>query len=183
VSLKIPVNKLDHYRGPLIAPATMVEYGDYQCPHCASAYAEVEEVIGEFESQLCFAYRHFPLRNVHPYAALAAISAEAAGQQRQFWKMHRLLYENSAELSESRILECAEALDLDMDQFATDLDRDDLKEKVAKYFSGGVRSGVNGTPTLFLNGERFDGPPLYTALRGALVEILSETGLTSSIWR
>ncbi|MBY0470652.1 DsbA family protein [bacterium] len=183
MSLKIAVNKLDHCRGRLLAPVAVVEYGDYQCPFCASAYPELEKVIEEFDSQLCFAYRHFPLRNIHPYAALAAMSAEAAGQQGQFWNMHRLLYENSAELSERRILECAEALELDMDRFATDLDQDELKEKVSEDFSGGVRSGVNGTPTLFLNGERFDGPPLYPALRSALVEILSETGPTSSTWR
>lgn len=148
----------DHVLGPEDAHVTLVEYGDYQCPYCGRAFGVVSEVLRRVRDDVCFAYRHFPLSQIHQHATLAAQAAEAAGDQDRFWEMHQALFEHQDALEQEDLLEYAEALDLDLVRFAQELRSQIHLAKVRVDFLSGVRSGVNGTPTFFLNGERFDLP-------------------------
>jgi protein-disulfide isomerase len=156
--LKIPPNESDHFRGSLDAPVIVVEYADFECPYCRSANSAIEELISELGSSLCFVFRHFPLRSSHPNAELAAVAAEAADLQGQFWPMHHLLYDNQEDISLTTVKEMAQALDLDMERFEQEIHRPDLLERVLADFRGGVRSGVNGTPSFYINGLKYEGP-------------------------
>lgn len=154
-----PVGKRDHATGPPDAPLTLVEYGDYQCPHCGAAYPIVEEIIDRLGDRLRFAYRHFPLSQIHPYAEPAAEAAEAAGAQGRFWEMHDLLFRNQQTLEDDRhFLLFAEQLGLDVERFSSELLQHAHHGRVREDFLSGVKSGVNGTPTFFINGVRYDGP-------------------------
>ena len=154
--LIVPVNDNDHFRGSIDAPVTLVEYGDYQCPHCRQVYYNIKELQERLGERIRYVYRHLPISSAHPDAHLAAEAAEAAGAQGKFWEMHDMLYEHG-ELDRSHVVAYAEELDLDMVQFLKDLDEHIYASKVKENFRSGIRSGVNGTPTFFLNGERYDG--------------------------
>jgi len=155
--LFIPVNAEDHVQGLESAPITLVEYGDYECPHCAAAYPIIKRVQKKLGPKLRFVFRNFPLSNMHPVAESAAEAAEAAGAQGKFWEMHDAIFENQERFGQDDLLEdLAEDLKLDIRRFESDLASSKFKEHVRKDFMGGVKSGVNGTPTLFINGERFD---------------------------
>jgi protein-disulfide isomerase len=156
MSLVIPVGEDDHIQGSLNAPAVLVEYGDYQCQHCAAAHPMVKLLQQRFGAYLCFVFRNMPMTRAHPHAQLAAEAAEAAGAQGKFWEMHDALYENQPDLGSELIDRQAQALGLDIDQFQEDLATNRFHDKVRRDFMGGVRSGVNGTPTFFINGERYD---------------------------
>jgi protein-disulfide isomerase len=153
-----PVSQRDHILGPSRAPLTLVEYGDFECPHCGAAYPVVKEIRDTLGDRLQFVYRHFPLTQVHPHAELAAEAAEAAGAQERFWEMHDLLFENQQSLDDRNLLLLAESLDLDMERFTSELLEHAHHARVREDFMSGVRSGVNGTPTFFINGLRYDGP-------------------------
>jgi protein-disulfide isomerase len=168
MSLAIPVGPGDHIQGPETAPITLVEYGDYQCPYCAKAYVIVKLIQTQLGRRLRFVFRNFPLSQVHPQAELAAEAAEAAGAQDKFWKMHDALYENQAVLSPELIGVLAQELKLEMERFEDDLASGRFRERVKRDFMGGVRSGVAGTPTFFINGERYDGDWDESSLIGAL---------------
>ncbi|MBO9155213.1 DsbA family protein [Chitinophaga sp. GCM10012297] len=155
--LKPPITKLDHVRGNANAPVSLVEYGDFQCPNCGEAYPIVEEIVRELGHGLRFAYRHFPLSTAHPLALSAAIAAEAAGRQRKFWPMHHIIFENQQQLSAEALWAFAETIGLDMQQFEKDINDRELEDKVDADFESGVRSGVNGTPTFFINEIRYNG--------------------------
>jgi protein-disulfide isomerase len=155
--LAVPVTERDHIRGPLDAALTLVEYGDFECPHCGAAYPVIEDVRMKMGQSLRFVYRHFPLPQVHPHAVQAAEAAEAAGAQRRFWGMHDMLFENQQALDSGSLLLYATRLQLDVQAFTRDLVSHAHKPSVERDFMGGVRSGVNGTPTLFINGVRYDG--------------------------
>lgn len=157
MSLLVPVGPDDHIQGPETAPLTLVEYGDYQCPYCAAAYVNVRLVQDQLGPRLRFVFRNFPLTQVHPLAELAAEAAEAAGAQGKFWEMHDALYENQPALSPELIAALAQGLGLDMERFNEDLASGRFRERVKRDFMGGVRSGVAGTPTFFINGERYEG--------------------------
>lgn len=157
MSLVIPVSEDDHFQGSLDAPVVLVEYGDYQCPYCGRAYYVVKTLQEFFADNLCFVFRNMPLTQAHPYAQLTAEAAEAAGAQGRFWEMHDGLYENQSALSPELIQALALALDLDNARFEEDLATHRFHGRVRRDFMGGVRSGVNGTPTFFINGERFEG--------------------------
>jgi protein-disulfide isomerase len=148
----------DHIRGSLGAPLTMVEYGDYECPFCGAAYPVTEKLIDRLGDELLFAYRHFPLSTMHPHAVLAAQAAEAAGSQGRFWEMHHLLYADQRRLDIPDLIARAERLQLDVARFTEELRVGTHAAKVESDFLSGVRSGVNGTPTFFINGRRHDGP-------------------------
>lgn len=154
--LTVPVSEQDHFQGPLEAPVTLVEYGDYQCPHCRLVYYNIKELQERLGDRIRYVYRHLPISKIHPYAILAAEAAEAAGAQGKFWEMHDMLY-GREELDLSHIVEYAEELGLEMDRFLSDLDNHVFIDRVQENFESGIRSGVNGTPTFFLNGERYDG--------------------------
>ncbi len=153
-----PVSDRDHVLGSLDAPVIFVEYGDYECPHCLQAHSIIQELQERLGDRICVVYRHFPIRSSHPRAQHAAEAAEAAGAQGKFWEMHDLLFENQGSLSDENLVDYARQVGLDEEQFRQDLNEGRFKEKVEQDFKSGVRSGVNGTPTFYINGERYDGP-------------------------
>src|SRR5258706_15177705 len=156
--LVLPTKTRDHIRGSIDAPLALVEYGDYECPYCGEAESIVQAVRKALGDRLCFAFRNFPLVNAHPHAEHAAEAAEAAGAQGHFWEMHDLLFERQDALEDSDLADYATELALDVGRFARDLATHRHAAKVRADFASGVRSGVNGTPTFFINGERHDGP-------------------------
>ena len=155
--LVLPVAGRDHVLGPADAPAVLVEYGDFECPYCGMAYPIVKDVQRRLGRQLRFAFRHFPLAEIHPRAQPAAEAAEAASAQGKFWEMHDLLFENQAALADPDLRRYAGALGLDIARFVNELASGTCESRVREDFMSGVRSGVNGTPTFFVNGTRHDG--------------------------
>jgi protein-disulfide isomerase len=155
-TLKIAVGSDDHIQGNAHAPVTLVEYGDYECPHCGRAYPIVQEVQKHFGKQLRFVFRNFPLTEMHPHAEGAAETAEFAGTRHKFWEMHDLLFENQDRLTRPLFGELARTLGLDTVALRTALETREFAPRVRGDFSGGARSGVNGTPTFFINGQRHD---------------------------
>jgi protein-disulfide isomerase len=155
--LTMPVGPPDHILGPLNAPITLVEYGDFECPYCAAAHVIIKNVLETMEDQVRFAFRHFPLTQIHPHAEPAAEASEAAGRQGQFWEMHDLLYENQPRLDRLSLVSYAQMLELDIEQFENELETGAHHQRVREDFMSGVRSGVNGTPAFFINGMRYDG--------------------------
>jgi protein-disulfide isomerase len=166
--LRIPVNENDHVIGDANAPVTMVEYGDYQCPHCQAAQPHVELVLQQFGPDLRFAYRHFPISTMHPMAKPAAETAEFAGAHGRFWEMHRGLFANGSQLSGPTLLALASQLGLDPVELRDALEDGTYAAKVDADFAGGVRSGVNGTPCFFFNGRRHDGAYDAASLSAAI---------------
>src|ERR1700676_2271051 len=166
-----PVTARDHIQGPLNASVVLVEYGDYECPYCGAAYPVVKEIQRRLADQLCFAFRNFPLATAHPHAENAAEAAEAAGGQGMFWEMHDVLYENQEALEDENLLEYASALGLDLRRFTSDISEHVYAPRVREDFRSGVRSGVNGTPTFFINGARYNGPFDFESLFTALVSV------------
>jgi len=155
--LRPPLGPRDHVQGNPAAPLELVEFGDFECPYCGQAYPVVKLLQRALGDDLLFAWRHFPLSQVHPHALRAAAAAEAAGLQDRFWEMHDILFEHQDALEDADLLGYAAALGLDVERFARDLDSDEVAEKVRADFLSGARSGVNGTPTFFVNGERYEG--------------------------
>jgi protein-disulfide isomerase len=155
--LKVPVTAADHIKGDLNAPVTLVEYGDYQCPACGIAFPIVQNVQRHFGRRLCFVFRNFPLTQAHPEAESAAEAAEFAAAHGRFWEMHDGLYENQASLGPTFYLELAGSLRLPTVDLQGALENGTFRSKVREDFRGGLRSGVNGTPTFFINGGRHDG--------------------------
>lgn len=168
--LRVPVSNADHSQGPKNAPLVLVEYGDYECPHCGRAYPIVKQLQQTLGNELLFVFRNFPLAEIHPHAMNAARAAEAAGLQGPFWEMHDLLFENQDRLDDQSLQAYASSLELDMDKFVEDANSEEIFERVAADIDSGARSGVNGTPTFFANGVRVDGGWDYDALLLALRE-------------
>lgn len=173
--LRTPVGPEDHMQGDPDAPITFVEYGDYQCPDCGQAYPIVKRVQQHFGDRLLLVYRNFPLTQIHPNAQPAAEVAEFAGTKGKFWEMHDLLFENQPRLGPELYEELAVQLGLDPAALIAALDSGQFKERVRADFTGGVRSGVNGTPTFFINGMRHDDPRDYHAVVGAINAALAES--------
>ena len=170
--LTLPISGRDHIRGAENAPATLLEYGDYECPHCGAAYPIVEALRKSLEDTLRFAYRHFPLTQVHPHAQLAAEAAEAAGAQGKFWDMHNMLYTHQEGLGPGDLMVYANAIGLDMQRFRRDLETHAHLDRVQEDFMSGVRSGVNGTPTFFINGLRYNGPRDFATMLAVINEVV-----------
>ena len=155
--LTMPVSEdRDHIQGPADAPVTLVQYGDYECPYCGAAYPIIKEVQARMGERLRFVFRNFPITTSHPHAEQAAEAAEAAASQDQFWPMHDLLYENQRRLRDQDLRAYAEQLGLDVELFDKELAEHVHAERVHEDFLSGVRSGVNGTPTFYINGARHD---------------------------
>ncbi|HEY6066294.1 MAG TPA: DsbA family protein, partial [Thermoanaerobaculia bacterium] len=167
-NLTPPVSSEDHVAGPEDAPVTLVEYGDYECPHCGRAFPIVREIQEAMGADLRFVFRHFPLSQIHPRAEKSAEAAEAAGAQGNFWGMHDLLFTHPGALEDDDLLGYASALGLDVDRFAAELESGVHAARVRRDFRSGVRSGVNGTPTFFVNGVRYDAPWDLPTLSAAL---------------
>lgn len=158
--LQPPVGDDDRALGPSTALVTLVEYGDLECPYCGRAYPIVEGVRRKLGDDLRFVFRHFPLSEIHPHARLAAEACEAAADQRPdaFWAMHHYCFEHQDALDIDSLLAQAAKLGLDVARFTDDLRANRFGERVMRQFESGIRSGVNGTPTFFINGERMDAP-------------------------
>jgi len=174
-TLAEPVGPNDHAQGPTHAPVTLLEYGDYQCPYCGEAYPVLKEVQARMGKALRFVFRNFPLGEMHPYAFIAAEAAEAAGAQNQFWAMHDMLYENQDALEPESLAGYAKALGLDLERFVEDINAGTFTARIKHDFQGGLMSGVNGTPSLFINGQRYDGPRDVESLLEVLQAIADGT--------
>ena len=168
--LKPPVGANDHVQGSAKAPVTLVEYGDYECPYCGEAYSVVKELQERLGDQMRFVFRNFPLAQAHPHAEHAAEAAEAAAAQGKFWEMHDMLYENQDALEDEDLVRYARALKLDVPRFVKEMEAGTYTERVREDFRSGVRSGVNGTPTFFINGARHDGAFDLASLLAAIEE-------------
>jgi protein-disulfide isomerase len=166
--LVLPVGPRDHTRGSDDALVTLLEYGDYECPYCGRASIVLKEVEVALGTNLLYVFRHFPLSMVHPRARTAAEAAEAAAAQGVFWPMHDLLFENQNALEAEDLLGYAGELGLDRERFAREVEERVHSARVREDFLSGVRSGVNGTPTFFIDGERYEGSWQKDALLGVL---------------
>lgn len=156
-ALTVPVDEgRDHVQGPADAAVTLVEYGDYECPYCGAAYPIVKEVQARMGDRLRFVFRNFPITTSHPHAEQAAEAAEAAAAQERFWEMHDVLYENQRHLEDEDLRAYAEQVGLDVERFGKELAEHAHAARVREDFMSGVRSGVNGTPTFYVNGLRHD---------------------------
>jgi NhaA family Na+:H+ antiporter len=152
------VGEQDHVYGSLDAPLILVQYGDIGCPHCIEAHEIIREVKQRLGGQYAFVFRHFPLQSKHPHAQMAAEAVEAAGAQGKYWEMLAHLFQHQDRLDQESLVEYAAELELDVDQFRGDLQSRKYKKRVDDDYHNGLRSGVNGTPTFFVNGVRYDGP-------------------------
>ena len=161
----------DHTLGPAGALVTVLEYGDYECPFCRGAYRDVHRMLDLYPGSILFAFRNFPIQQLHPHAEQAAEAAEAAAAQGRFWPMHGLLFENQRRLGDRDLRGYAEQLGLGLERFDRDLADHVHAPRVHEDFLSGVRSGVNGTPTFYVNGVRYDDSyeleTLHAALEGA----------------
>jgi len=164
-----PVGPNDHIRGNPSALVTLVEYGDYECPFCGAAHDTLLEVLRRTSDRARFVFRDFPIAEIHPHALLAAQTAEAAGAQGKFWPMHDMLFENQDALAPDDLLRYADMLDLDVLRVTRELETGVHLDKVRAHFRSGVRSGVNGTPTFFIDDFRFDAAPDVETLTAALM--------------
>ena len=169
-NLKNPVTAKDHMQGDPKAPVVLVEYGDYQCPHCGHAYPIIQQVQKHFGKKLAFVFRNFPLNEIHPFAEDAAETAEFAAKYGRFWEMHDAIFENQENLGADLLLELAASLKLPAKELQQAIADGTYTQKVKDDFMGGVRSGVNGTPTFFINGRRHEGAFEFEDLVAAIGE-------------
>ena len=174
-TLKIPVGPEDHAQGDADAPVTLVEYGDYQCPYCGAAHPIVKQFQEQFGEDLRFVFRNFPIAEMHPNAMSAASTAEYAAANGRFWEAHDALFENQQRLGLPFYEELVIALGLLPEELYVALESGTFEEKIRSDFNGGVRSGVNGTPSFFINGTRFDGPG-FEAMADAIAIAIAAGG-------
>jgi len=178
----LPVNAIsesDWAKGVKTQKIVLVEYSDFQCPACGAYYPVTKQLIEEFGENIAFVYRHFPLRQIHKNAELAAQAAEAAGKQNKFWEMHDMIFENQKEWSNERnakefFVRYADALDLNKEQFVTDFDSKEIKNKINADYQSGLRFNVNATPTFFLNGEKLQNPRNYEDFKSLIQGAISQ---------
>jgi len=161
----------DHVLGPPNAPIVMVEYGDFECPFCAQAEPVLKALRRSLQTVILFAFRHFPMAEAHPHDLHAAEAAEAAGAQGKFWQMHDYLFAHQDALEDSDLVEYAAAVGCDVDRFIREMAENRYLPRVREDFLSGVRSGVNGNPTLFINGMRYDGPRDLDSLLAAIEQL------------
>jgi protein-disulfide isomerase len=164
MQLKTPVTAQDHSQGPEDAKVTLVEYGDYECPHCGRAHPVVKRLQKRFGDSLRFVFRNFPLSEMHPLAEPAAESAEFAATRGKFWEMHDGIFEHQSRLSLDYLISLAKKNGIEPEDLQEALDKGEFRERVKADFMTGVRSGVNGTPTFFINGKRHDAPADFESL-------------------
>lgn len=170
-TLTVPINERDHLRGSPDAPVVLVEYGDFECPYCAAAYVVLKKLEKDLPDTLAVVFRQFPLVNVHPHAQLAAEAAEAAGAQGRFWAMHDVLFEHQDALTPADLTKYATALRLDLKRFATDLSGHVFLPKITDDMNGGLQSGVQGTPSFFINGVLHLGRHDEASMRAAIMQV------------
>ena len=166
------INDTDNKQGKPDAPLTLVEYGDYECPHCGAAHPIIKRLQKHFGNKLLFVFRNFPLAQIHPNALHAAYTAEAAGKQKKFWPVHDLIFENQERLATRDLLQYAELAGADIKLLMAYMSAPFIVDKVEDDIESGARSGVNGTPTFFINGKRHDGNYSFDVLKDAMERLL-----------
>jgi protein-disulfide isomerase len=175
--LILPVSSnRDHAQGPNTAPVTLVEYGDYECPYCGQAYPIIKDIQEHLRGKLRFVFRNFPVTQVHPHAQHAAEAAESAGSQNKFWEMHDCLYEHQQELDDNHLRQYALELGIDVTRFDDEMAKHVHASRVREDFMSGIRSGVNGTPTFYINGIRYDDSWDEETLLAAIKQTLANSG-------
>jgi protein-disulfide isomerase len=173
--LLLPVNpKRDHIRGNLRAAVTLVEYGDFECPHCGRAYWVLKELEQDLREVFKLVFRHFPLYVIHPHALHASFATEAAALQGKFWGMHDMILEHQDDLTDPDLVAYAQLLGLDLDQFASDMVSTPVMDRVEEDIESGLASGVHATPTFFINDNLFAEVYDYNTLRNAIVQAEKE---------
>ena len=172
-NLNIPVNRnRDHILGPDTAPITLVEYGDYECPYCGQAYPIIKQIQDYFGDNLRFVFRNFPLSQVHPHAQRVAEVAEEAADQNKFWNMHDYLYEHQQALDDNHLEKYAKIIGLDLERFNKDMENHIHVPRIREDFLSGIQSGVNGTPSFYINGTRYDGSWDFDTLVQILTSVI-----------
>ena len=173
--LRSPLSTDDHVLGSPTAAVQLVEYGDYQCPYCAEAYPVVAALVQRYGDALAIAFRNFPLTEAHPEAYSAAVVAEFAGQHGQFWAAHDALYENQAWLGPDLYARITQSLGLDVAALQRAIDSGSFDARIRRDMNSGLRSGVNGTPCFFVNGERLDVQGDFRSLNEVVAQLLPGT--------
>lgn len=166
--LAVPVSERDHQQGPATAAATLVQYGDYECPYTRLSTTIVRAIQQQLGEQLRFVFRNFPLTEIHPHALHAALAAEAAAAQGKFWEMHDYIFHHQHTLEDADLEQFAEAVGLDLQQYGRALADQLALARIEEDVEGGERSGVQGTPTFFINGALYRGSWEREALLAAL---------------
>jgi len=174
--LAIVVTKHDHLQGDPHAACSLVEYGDYECPSCGEVQPIIKGLQAHFGNQMSFVFRNFPLREIHPWAESAALAAEFAGSRGKFWEMHDLILANQENLSESVLNALLVKLGMTDASLQIARSSEAAKKRIDDDFAGGIRSGVNGTPTFFLNETRYNGPKDYDSLVAVMEQVLISDG-------
>lgn len=151
------VSERDHALGPATAPITIVEYGDYECPDCLNFVPIIEQVRQRLGDGLRFVFRHFPRSSIHPHASAAAEAAEAAAEQGKFWQMHQALFAHQKDLADIDYAHLALSIGLEIYKFEASRGQEKHHRRVTADYESGIRNGVTKTPTLFINGRRYDG--------------------------
>jgi protein-disulfide isomerase len=167
-ALSVPVSEYDHVRGNVDARFTLLEYGDYECPDCEHAAPIVNRLREQFGQTMRFVFRHFPQATIHPHASTAAQAAEAAGAQRRFWDMHDILFKHQHDLIDHDITHFAVLIGLELYRFEAELGSERFARRVREDYQSGVESGVKGTPTFFINGQRYRGAVNLEAMSEAI---------------
>jgi protein-disulfide isomerase len=171
-SLRIAVDESDHAQGRADAAVTLVEYGDYQCPYCGAAYPVVQQLQERFGDDLRFVFRNFPLAEAHRHAVSAAMTAEFGAANARFWEVHDALYENQDRLGPRLYDAIVAKLGLDTERLHAALEAEEYIGKISRDVNGGIRSGVNGTPSFFVNGTRYDDRPDFATMEQALARAI-----------
>jgi NhaA family Na+:H+ antiporter len=166
--LMLPIEPIDHVRGPADATAQLVWYGDYECDYCGRAFPVIQQLLAEHGERFRLIYRHFPVASIHPHAAAAAQAAEAANAQGKFWAMHDLLFQNQDHLADADFSHYALRLGLEIYRFNSDLSSQRFAARIARDYQSGIDAGVTGTPTFFINGFRYRGQRSLESLAAAL---------------
>lgn len=175
VRLALPVSADDHIRGRVDAPVSVVEYGDFECPYCAQARVTLERVQSELRDHMMLVFRHFPLSEIHPHAELASEAVESVAAQGKFWAMHDTVFANQADLSVPALLRYAERVGADAGRVESDLAARVWKSRVKRDVNSGQRSGVEGTPTFFIDGFLYEGSWDYPSLLRVLSMLASDS--------
>lgn len=171
-SIFTPDPDRDHILGPNTAGATLIEYGDYECPACQQAHPAVKILISHFGNDLRFVFRNYPLREMHAYAEMAAEAAEAAGAQNKFWPFHDSVFERQQHLDAGYLDQCARQLGLDMPRFEKEVNDEVYRPRVQDDLDSGDRAHIRGTPSFFLNGEHVDTSFGLETLQSAIEDVL-----------
>jgi protein-disulfide isomerase len=158
----------DHVLGPAGAPATVLEYGDYECPYCRGAARDVHRMLEEYPGLIRFAFRNFPIPELHPHAEQAAEAAEAAAAQGKFWPMYEILLRPSSDLDPGSLLGYADQVGLDLDRFRREVTGRAYAARIERDVREGMRNGVNATPKFYVNGARIDGKLPLEGLEDAI---------------